>query len=90
MAETEVETPSERCERVVPIRVTKLCAVCGGDMKFTGSVLASYPAKYTHVCSVDQAHGTKNFDQPYPAVVFDRCCEGGPQWGHSIACPRNG
>jgi hypothetical protein len=86
MADTIPFAAHERCERVVPIRVTKLCKTCGSDMTFTGSVLASYPPQYEHICSADASHSPQKFDRSYPAVVFDRCCEGGPQWGHALTC----
>ena len=47
---------------------------CGGNMMFNGSVLTSYPAKYSHTC--DKCGATKTLWEKYPHAEY--CCVEAP------------
>ena len=87
MSETAIDKPLERTERVRPVRVIKVCRECGADLRPNGLTLPTAPPRFEHVCSADpQKHPTVTFEKQYPTIVFDRCCEGGENWGHSYDC----
>lgn len=50
---------------MVSVKVTLRCQ-CGGEMRPTGGVLASFPAQYPHSCSTCGA--TENSAKMYPCI----------------------
>lgn len=50
MKEQKYDKPDFREEEVKPVMEKMYCPGCGCEMKFTGTVLTSYPAQYPHRC----------------------------------------
>jgi hypothetical protein len=58
----------EKKQPAYPVFIRAMCA-CGGEMKFTGSVLTTYPAQYPHRCS--RCAAVEKLGRRYPDVSFD-------------------
>ena len=59
---------AERIEFLEPVRVTKLCDKCRGEMRQTGKVFMTHPPQYPHVCI--KCNNQVTYKKSYPAIEY--------------------
>lgn len=52
-----------------PVEVHKICD-CGGEFKFDGNVLPSYPTQYPHTC--DKCKAKVVLNKVYPCIEYEK------------------
>lgn len=58
----------EKRVEVKTYMVKAICEKCDGEYVYNGSVLMTYPAKYSHTCSY--CGNVQTFDCRYPTVEY--------------------
>ena len=60
----------KKSSKVIPMRETIHCPVCGVDLAYTGTSLSSNPPQYLHVCPAEGCEYREFTRETYPRIVY--------------------